>query len=61
MPRPNRTFDLSVDDVERIETALRAVQSETPEETEQRQINELLGKLHNQKTFFRPKGSYVGG
>lgn len=26
-----------------------------------KQINNLLGKLHNQKTWFRPKGTYVGG
>ncbi len=27
-----------------------------------RQVNDLLGRLHNQKTFFRPaKGTYVGG
>lgn len=61
MPKPNNRFELSVDDIERIETALRARQTETPEQTEQREINELLGRLHNQKTFYRPKGAYVSG
>lgn len=27
-----------------------------------RQVNDLLGRLHNQKTFYRPtQGTYVGG
>ncbi len=27
-----------------------------------KQINDLLGRLHNQKNFFRPKsGAYIGG
>lgn len=62
MPKPNNTFELSVEDLERIEVALRARQSETPEQAESREINELLGRLHNQKTFYRPaQGTYIGG
>ena len=26
-----------------------------------KQINNLLGRLHNQKIWYRPKGTYVGG
>lgn len=26
-----------------------------------KQINDLLGRLHNQKIWYRPKGTYVGG
>lgn len=26
-----------------------------------KQINDLLGRLHNQKRWFRPNGTYIGG
>lgn len=26
-----------------------------------KQINNLLGRLHNQKIWYRPKGTYIGG
>lgn len=26
-----------------------------------KQINDLLGRLHNQKIWYRPPGTYVGG
>ena len=26
-----------------------------------KQINHLLGRLHNQKIWYRPKGMYIGG
>lgn len=75
MPRYNEMFELSVNDMELIETALRrtkeALWQEQPGETDkhtsdrqetQRKIQDLLGRLHNQKIFYRPKGSvYVGG
>ncbi len=69
----NRQFDLSLDDIELIENALRYKQKslsidDAPElwlsEKEERlkQTQELLGRLHNQKQFYRPKkGSYVSG
>lgn len=50
----NKLFELDVNDIALIETALRALP--TSKETE-----ELLGKIHNQKTWYRPKGAYVGG
>ena len=75
MTRYNEMFELSVNDMELIETALRRAQealwrdqpgasdhhAEDREET-RRQIQDLLGRLHNQKIFYRPKdGVYVGG
>lgn len=70
MPKYNKTFELSVEDLDLIEDALRATklsatQAElkaAPATEKARQIHDLLGRLHNQKTFYRPaKGTYVGG
>lgn len=81
MPKFNRSFDLSVDDVDLIEEALRArgrelcqtrraLSEENPAhleairviEQDQRGTEELLGRLHDQKIFYRPtKQVYVGG
>ncbi len=70
MPKYNTTFELNVDDLELIEDALRRSKLAQTQadlkagkvKPEVRQIHELLGKLHNQKTFYRPaKGPYVGG
>jgi len=59
--KPNKNFDLSVQDVEHIEYALRQ-RLITVDEQEQREIYALLGKLHNQKNFYRPtKEIYVSG
>ncbi|MEL6549154.1 MAG: hypothetical protein AAFQ54_02805 [Pseudomonadota bacterium] len=73
----NKTFELSVEDLEMIETALYRKKAElarqridalkadaVPEvlDDEIREIAGLLGRLHNQKVFYRPKrGVYVGG
>ncbi len=75
MPQYNEMFALSVDDMDLIETALRRTQHALSQEQlvqsdegkgdhveTIRQIRELLGRLHNQKIFYRPKdGVYVGG
>lgn len=70
MARYNKNFELSVEDMDLIETALRnkmrAInEGEVEVEAEDkslRRINELLGRLHNQKVFYRPQqGSYIGG
>lgn len=70
MPKYNTTFELNIDDLDLIEDALRRTKLEQTQtalkagkgDNEARQIHELLGKLHNQKTFYRPaKGTYVGG
>ena len=77
----NVNFELSVEDVDLIETALRlakqelsneliandmtqgaAAQSRQAAEENLRRIQDLLGHLHNQKIFYRPRsGAYVGG
>lgn len=71
--KPNTNFELTVRDIEVIEQALRAkagrrglaiAQGETSEKLreEMHEIQELLGRIHAQKNFFRPKDkTYVGG
>lgn len=73
MSKPNTRFELSVRDIEIIETALknkigrrsqRIIEGEDPEmlQQEMKEINELLGRLYNQKNFYRPKNTvYIGG
>ena len=70
MPKYNTNFELSIEDLDLIEDALRRTKLEQTQAAlkagksneDARQIHELLGKLHNQKTFYRPaKGTYVGG
>lgn len=70
--KPNNKFDLSVRDIEVIESALRAkagrrglaiAQGATSDETraEMHEIQELLGRIHNQKNWYRPSDKWVGG
>jgi hypothetical protein len=70
--KPNLKFELSVRDIEIIETALqnkisRRAQSllHVEDEIDRRELEEmreLLGRLHNQKNWYRPKNAiYVGG
>jgi len=81
MPRYNETFELSVEDMDLIEGALRQAKAElslrampdamepdradaaTSEADETvRRIHDLLGRLHNQKVFYRPRRSaYISG
>lgn len=75
MPKPNSLFELSVEDIDLIESSLRhahgALSLELPgsteggrshRETTRRKIQDLLGRLHNQKIFYRPRNKiYVGG
>jgi len=61
MGRFNEQFELSVEDMELIENALHQSKTQQPEPVTRR-IHDLLGRLHNQKVFYRPKSSpYVGG
>lgn len=82
----NKNFELGIDDLERIETALRTQKKaqslerlqvlssagEVDVKARAEQINDelaaiqdLLGRLHNQKIFYRPTGAkkapYVSG
>ncbi|MEM7684525.1 MAG: hypothetical protein ACFB03_23160 [Paracoccaceae bacterium] len=63
MPKPNTKFELNVEDVDVIETALRGVlQTKEIADLDEQTVTELLGRLHNQKVFYRPQsGVYVGG
>jgi hypothetical protein len=69
MVKHNTDFHLTMEDIDLIERALRKwLDSKDPAELladdsdEARMVNELLGRLHNQKIFFRPKDQvYIGG
>jgi hypothetical protein len=71
MPAYNTTFDLTPEDLDLIEAALRDKQRNLSEaamkgcsKTQQmaRGMHDLLGRLHNQKVFYRPKrDAYIGG
>ena len=59
MPAYNTKFDLTVADIDLIETALRAQSAlhQTPDADTSRDVQDLLGRLHNQKIFYRPKSA----
>jgi hypothetical protein len=70
--KPNTQFDLTVRDIEVIESALRAKAGRrgmaiaqgnvsTQLHAEMVEIQELLGRLHNQKVWYNPKGWTPGG
>jgi len=74
MPSYNTQFDLSVEDMDVIEQALREAKTKlsiasidaapdaAPKVQQARKIRDLLGRLHNQKVFYRPKsGAYISG
>ena len=81
MPGYNKTFELTVEDMELIEDALRSTKRSLNSavlesdadplrpcedtrnvDASMKRINDLLGRLHNQKNFYRPKsGAYIGG
>ena len=76
MPKYNRNFDLTLADIDLIEAALRVVKRDLSLGREgarallpqveggshEHEINDLLGRLHNQKIFYRPTDEpYVSG
>ncbi len=74
MPKPNTQFELSVEDMDLIEQALhnrkeilseQVTRMKTVDEDLKESlssVHELLGRLHNQKEFYRPRaGTYLGG
>ncbi len=75
MPQYNDLFELSVSDIDLIEEAMRQTITskslEPADETSEdraaredfvRRMHDLLGRLHDQKIFYRPrKGVYVSG
>lgn len=66
MTKPNTNFMLTVKDIEMIELALHCqVNAITHGNSVQssdsiRDIYDLLGRIHNQKTWYRPD-AYIGG
>ncbi len=73
MVKANKKFNLSIRDIEIIEQALRAkagrrgvaiANGETSPQLKEelRELQDLLGRLHDQKVWFRPKNKiYVSG
>jgi len=81
MPGYNETFELSVEDMDLIETALRQAKADLsvralPDDVQHDKtadalpqadetllrIHDLLGRIHNQKIFYRPRReAYIGG
>ncbi len=76
MAKYNRNFDLTLSDIDLIEAALRVVKRdlslgregarallpEIEDGDHVTEINDLLGRLHNQKIFYRPTDEpYVSG
>lgn len=70
--KPNLKFELTVRDIEIIEQALRAkagrrglaiAQGETSQKLkeEMHEIQELLGRIYQQKVWYKPKGFVPGG
>ncbi|WP_297774611.1 hypothetical protein [uncultured Roseovarius sp.] len=74
MPSYNSRFELTVDDMDLIESALQRTRADLTAQPDQlfeegvsrddrlRQVHDLLGRLHNQKVFYRPRrAAYIGG
>ena len=71
MPNFNSNFEINIEELMLIETALNfrkdelsktAAEPNSEQSDEARAIYELLGRLHNQKTFYRPKSEqYISG
>ena len=59
--KPNTSFNLSVEDVDYIETALMKMQLDMTDNKDKKDIVELLAKIYHQKVWYRPKKNYVSG
>jgi len=59
--KPNTSFNLSVEDVDYIETALMKMQLDMTDSKDKKDIVELLAKIYHQKVWYRPKKNYVSG
>lgn len=70
--KPNKNFELTVRDIEVIESALKAKAGRrglaiasgtvsTQLHAEMLEIQELLGRIHNQKNWYTPKEFVPGG
>lgn len=71
MPAYNDKFELDLGEMDLIEDALRQQvkalslsrgdAADIDQERKLRAMKTLLGRLHNQKVFYRPKQGYIGG
>ena len=65
MAKPNTKFSLSVQDIDIIERALRTqldTKIEQNDEQAVKAIRDVLGRIHNQKNWYRPKKKpYISG
>ncbi|MCG6882857.1 MAG: hypothetical protein LJE62_03775 [Silicimonas sp.] len=71
MPMYNDRFEIGLEEMDLIEDALRdRVKSlsdvrddraRLENDRKLRSVKSLLGRLHNQKVFYRPKQGYIGG
>jgi len=76
MVKYNRSFTLDIDDINLIETTLHEKSKSLFDqirlgnmnaaavcdfENEIIKIHKLLGKIHNQKRWYRPEGTYISG
>lgn len=60
MAKPNKKFELGVEDIHLIEMSLRYMHRLNPEKA--KEVQQVLGKIHNQKNWYRrPKETYVSG
>lgn len=60
MAKPNKNFNLDVRDIHLIELSLRNMYWENEEKA--KEVQQLLGKISNQKIWYRPKNQiYVSG
>ena len=70
--KPNKQFELTIRDIEVIESALRAKAGRrglaiamgdvsTQLHAEMTEIQQLLGRIHNQKNWYKPKDNRFQG
>ena len=58
----NKFFQLDVEDIDIIEQSLRDMISGSEDHDQIKKIHDLLGRLHQQKVWYRPNQAvYVGG
>lgn len=73
MVKPNYNFELGIEDIDLIEKSLYERVSELSQmhwkypdkykefDKQIKEIRELLGRIHNQKIWYRPKENYISG
>jgi len=60
--KPNTQFELSVRDIDIIEASLRYYATHDLDAEKAKNVQQLLGKIHNQKNWHRPRNDiYVSG